>query len=297
LELLGFTSALSVVLDLDDLDAELWKIAQLLNQPKLSVLDWAETVMTWVELVKQKAAQGALPVGGHQPHDKGFSRAGRVLGVSRRDIERASVIASICKEAKAEIRRLNLNVQRQLLAIGAQPEELQLRKLYELTRDRKSESTDEGPGDGGGQREADQEHGDSPPEEAAASHAAKPTVITLRSPENADARQSEADQEPSACGPEEAVPEEPTSPAMAAKAFIASPSITAGADGDSPTPDLSQDFDALDLALDQAWDQDCAPIYDGLPDERRRHFIERKLGYSVVAPRGVAEPESEGGGR
>jgi hypothetical protein len=82
---------------------------------------------------------------------------------------------------------------------------------------------------------------------------------------------------------------------MAATALIASPSITSGADGDSPASDLSQDFDALDLELDQAWDQYCAPIYDPLSDERRRYFIERKLGYVSVAPSGVPEPESKGG--
>ena len=110
------------ILTLDDTDAELWRLGQLLNQPKLPVLDWAEAVMKWVELVKLKAAQG------------------RVIGVPRRDVERASKIASICKEAKAEIRRLNLNVKRDLLAVGAEPEELQLAKLYELTRDLKSEA-------------------------------------------------------------------------------------------------------------------------------------------------------------
>src|ERR1700722_11773671 len=144
------------ILTLDDTDAELWRLGQLLNQPKLPVLDWAEAVMKWVELVKLKAAQGAHPRGGAQPHDRGFARAGRVIGVPRRDVERASKIASICKEAKAEIRRLNLNVKRDLLAIGAEPEELQLAKLYELTRDPKSESVDEtdtpdgsAPGDAG----------------------------------------------------------------------------------------------------------------------------------------------------
>ena len=103
LEKIGVTSAQCVVLNLDDVDAELWQIAQLLNQPKLPALDWAEKIMRWVELVNQKAAEVTHPPGGHQPHDKGFSRAGRVLGVSREDVQRASIIASICKEAKAEI--------------------------------------------------------------------------------------------------------------------------------------------------------------------------------------------------
>jgi hypothetical protein len=298
LELIGLTSANCIVLNLDDDEAELWQIAQVLNQRKLSTLDWAEAVMRWVELVKRKPAQGARPLGGHQSHDKGFTRTGRVLGVSRRDVQRASIIASICAEAKAEIRRLNLNVQRKLLAIGAQREELQLAKLYELTRDRRSEGADEidipngsAPGDSGEQHaEADQEPGGSPPGQAAAGHAVESTTITLQSGD-ARARQPEGDHEAGACGPGEAVPK-----AIAAQALITSPSITAFvSDGDNPDPEVSQDFDALALALDQAWDQDCAPIYDGLPDERRRHFIARKLGYVVVAADGVAEPGTKGG--
>jgi hypothetical protein len=302
LEQHGLTSAQGVILHMDDIDAELWKIAQVLTQPKLSVLDWAEAIMRWVDLVKLKDAQGARPLGGHQPHDKGFSRTGRVVGVSRRDVERASVINSICAEAKAEIRKLNLNVKRKLLAIGAEPEELQLRKLYELTRDLKSESAAETdipngsePGDGGQQHEeADQEPGESPAEEAddkATPDAAmgKEETITLNGPGDSGGR-SEGDQEPGGPGPVEAVTNGPVTPAMAAKGLIASPSITPGADGDSPAADLSQDFDALESALDQAWDQHSAPIYDTLSDERRRHFIARKLGYVAVAADDVAEP-------
>jgi Bifunctional DNA primase/polymerase, N-terminal len=288
LELLGFTSALSVVLALDDDEAELWQISQVLTQRKLSALDWAETVMRWVELVKRKEAQGAQPIGG--PHNKGFSRVGRVLGVSRRDVQRAAVIASICAEAKAEIRRLNLNVRRKLLAIGTEPEELQLRKLYELTRDRKSENADEtdspnasAPGDAEDQHpEADQEPGASAAGQVydqATPGAAKATeaIITLIGLEHGGG-QPETDRAPTASDPGEAVPTKPVPPAMAAKALISSPSITSGAEGDSSAPDLSQDFDAVDSALDQAWDQFCAPIYDTLSDERRRHFIARKLG-------------------
>jgi hypothetical protein len=296
----GLTSAEGVVLHLDDIDAELWQLAQVLNQPKLSTLDWAEAIMRWVELVQLKDAQGARPLGGHQSHDKGFSRTERVLGVSRRDVQRASIIAAICKEAKAEIRRLNLNVQRKLLAIGAQPEELQLRKLYELTRDRSTEGADETdgatgwePGDGGEQHpEAAQASGGSPPGHEAASHAVE-TIITL-TPGN-DGAQSEGDHEAGASCPREAVPKDSLPSAIASQAAIDSPSITAlVADGDNPDPEVSQDFDALALALDRVWDQNCAPIYDGLPDELCRHFIARKLGYVVVAANNVLSPGPKG---
>jgi hypothetical protein len=97
MKLHGVSSFPGMVLTLDELDGRLWQIAQLLNQPKLPVLRWAELVVEWVRLVTIKAAQVAHPPGGRQPHDKGFSRVGRVLGVSRREVERAQKIASISK--------------------------------------------------------------------------------------------------------------------------------------------------------------------------------------------------------
>jgi hypothetical protein len=78
----GLTGYECVVMRVDETDGRLWQIAELLRQPKLSLLDRAELVMEWVRLVKEKDARVGHPVGGVQPHNKGLSRAGRVLGVS-----------------------------------------------------------------------------------------------------------------------------------------------------------------------------------------------------------------------
>jgi len=112
MKLQGLDSLPCMMLTLDELDARLWQIAQLLNQPKLSPLDWAEAIMEWVNLVGEKGARLGHPVGGPQPHDKGFSRAGRVLGVSRSEVQRAEKMGGISAAAKAEIRRINLKVKR-----------------------------------------------------------------------------------------------------------------------------------------------------------------------------------------
>jgi Bifunctional DNA primase/polymerase, N-terminal len=249
--------ALCAILTLDNTDAELWQLAQLLNQPKLPVLDWAEAIMRWVELVNLKGAQGARPPGGHQPHDKGFNRAGRVIGVSRRDIERASKIASICAAAKAEIRRLNFNVKRDLVAIGATPEDLQLAMLYERTRDRKSEAAD--------------------------------ATITLRgsTPEGQPEPPLEVDHEASASFSDEL--EEPApDTTMAAEAVIASPAITADP-GDAPRSDLLQDIKGLELE----WEQHCLPYWLKLSDAVRRYFVRETLGYSVAAADSVDQPDHD----
>jgi hypothetical protein len=121
-----------IVLKVDETDGRLWQIAELLRQPKLSPLDWAELVMEWVRLVREKGARVGHPVGGPQPHDKGFSEAERVLGVSRTEVQRAEQIVGISDAGKAEIRRLNLRVKRDILKIRKAPDDEQVAMVRQL---------------------------------------------------------------------------------------------------------------------------------------------------------------------
>jgi hypothetical protein len=120
------------VLLLDETDGQLWQLAELIRQPDLSPLDWAEAIMKWVRLVREKGAQVGHPVGSPQPHDKGFSETERVRGVSRSEVQRAEKIASISDAAKAEIRRLNLRVKRDMVKIGTLPPDQQVAAVHEL---------------------------------------------------------------------------------------------------------------------------------------------------------------------
>jgi hypothetical protein len=88
--------------------------------------------LEWVQLVREKSAQVEHPVGGVQAHDKGFSRAGRVLGVTRIQVQRAEKMAGISAAAKAEIRRVNLRVKRDLLAIARLPPDEQVAMVQQL---------------------------------------------------------------------------------------------------------------------------------------------------------------------
>jgi len=72
------------------------------------------------------------PPGGKQPNDKGLARAGRVLGISRTDMQRAAKIISIDEEAKAEIRRIHLNVQETILQIAREPKGSHLAKVHQI---------------------------------------------------------------------------------------------------------------------------------------------------------------------
>jgi hypothetical protein len=134
LKRLGIECAYCLVIKGGDSDERLWKLAELIHQPEIKVLDRALAVMEWVRLIREKAGHVAHPRGGKQPHDRGFAAAERFLGISRRDLGRAALIAQLSPEAQDEIRRAKLDdVQRALLEIANEPtEKQQLEKIREL---------------------------------------------------------------------------------------------------------------------------------------------------------------------
>ena len=133
LKRLGIECAECLLIEGDETNERLWKLAELIHQPEAKVLDWALAVMEWVRVVREKGGQLAHPRGGRQPHDKGLAAAERFLGVSRRDLGRAALIAKISPEAQDEIRRAKLDdIQRALLEIANAPTEEQVEKVREL---------------------------------------------------------------------------------------------------------------------------------------------------------------------
>jgi ParB-like chromosome segregation protein Spo0J len=129
---LGFTLVECIVMDINERDGRLLQIAELLHRPDLDVVDWAELVMEWVQLVREKGGHDAHPHGGQQPHDRGLSNAERVLGISRRDLRRAEQICGICDEAKKEIRNVKLKARKAILKVASEPVENQVAKVHEL---------------------------------------------------------------------------------------------------------------------------------------------------------------------
>ena len=126
---LGIGCAFCYVIEGDEADERLWKLAELIHQPEVRRLDLAHLVMEWVRLVRAKGARLAHPRGGRQPHDKGLAAAERILGVSRRGLGRAEKIASICAEAQEIIRQAKLDdIQLALLEIANTPTEQQVEK-------------------------------------------------------------------------------------------------------------------------------------------------------------------------
>jgi hypothetical protein len=129
----GITSADCFVIKGDERDERLYRLAEAIHRPEVKWLDWALLVMEWVKDSREKGAQVAHPRGGRQPHDKGFSAAHRVLGISRRDLGRAERLANICFDAQAIIREAKLDdILVALEEIAEEPPEQQVAKALEL---------------------------------------------------------------------------------------------------------------------------------------------------------------------
>jgi len=113
----------AVYLDGDKSDARLWEIAENLHRSELSVLERAELVCEWADLVEARRQDGQVAhPGGRQPKDKGISKTARRLNVSREQIRRSKVIAGISAEAKAKARELGLDDhQEALLKVAKEP--------------------------------------------------------------------------------------------------------------------------------------------------------------------------------
>jgi ParB family chromosome partitioning protein len=124
----------------DDLEVRMILISENLHRGDLRVLDRADHIEEWRQLVRERARGGtsaspAVPgsprlPGGLQPGEGGIKKTARALGLTPREIRRAKVIASLSPDAKLEARRLRLdNKQNILLAVAKLPTGVQVNAL------------------------------------------------------------------------------------------------------------------------------------------------------------------------
>jgi hypothetical protein len=106
-----------------------------LYDAELTPLQRAEDVAELVQLVQdsEKGVQVAHP-GGQQPHDRGISRAAKILGFTREEVRRSQAIAGISEEAKRKAKEIGLDKkQSELLKIAKENgSKAQLAKIEEI---------------------------------------------------------------------------------------------------------------------------------------------------------------------
>jgi ParB family chromosome partitioning protein len=108
-----------VYYDGDEVDAELWEIAENLHRADLTALERDEQVARWLELSREKVLPQLVPKPDGGRPEGGVRAASRELGVNREDARRATKVASLSDDAKAAAREVGLDDNRTALLTAA----------------------------------------------------------------------------------------------------------------------------------------------------------------------------------
>jgi ParB family transcriptional regulator, chromosome partitioning protein len=131
---LGWKRINAFVTPHNKIDRQLWREAENLDRAELTVLERAEAVARRASLVAERDAHHAHP-GGRQPHDKGVSKAAKMIGTTRDDVRRSKLMAAILPEAKKAAVAAGLaNNESALLKVAKEPTQLQVSKVHELPK-------------------------------------------------------------------------------------------------------------------------------------------------------------------
>jgi ParB family chromosome partitioning protein len=140
---LNWTSIDALVFERRAKDLALIEIAENLHRKQLSVLNEARLEAKWLTIVRQRDVQVAQR-GGVQPHDKGYSKAARLLGnnSTRDKMRRSEAIACIPDQVVPHIIKHGLeNNQKALLEIAEVPGvKAQIEKVSELAMHQRTRS-------------------------------------------------------------------------------------------------------------------------------------------------------------
>lgn len=106
----------------DDVQAELWEIAENLHRAELTTLERDEQIARWISLTDKKVlSQPATKPQGGRP-EGGIRAAARELGVDKDDAHRAMKVAALSEEAKAAARDAGLDDNRSVLLEASKAE-------------------------------------------------------------------------------------------------------------------------------------------------------------------------------
>lgn len=120
---LGMNDIPCIVMDCDEIEAELWEIAENLHRADLTALQRDVQVARWIELNSNRvlAQVEPKPKGGRP--EAGVRAASRNLGIEKEDARRAVKVASLSDEAKAVAKETGLDDNRSALLAAASEKE------------------------------------------------------------------------------------------------------------------------------------------------------------------------------
>jgi ParB-like chromosome segregation protein Spo0J len=145
---LGWKDIDAFIMKGDKTDARMWQLIENVHRAELTALERAESVAELVQLVRTSEKGGQLGhPGGHQPHDRGISRAAKALGFTRQEVRRSLEIAGISAEAKAKAKEKGLDKKQSALLKIAKQEgvKAQVAKVEAIIAEGKSKSVPKAP--------------------------------------------------------------------------------------------------------------------------------------------------------
>lgn len=149
---LGWPKIPCFVIEGDELEAQMWEIAENLHRAELTALERDQHVARWLELSEARVSAQVGPKSKKGRPQGGVRAAAREIGVSRQDAGRAVKVASLTPEAKEAARETGLDDNRSaLLQAAAKPAKEQVtylqdfaeRKKQHVQQDVKQQAADE----------------------------------------------------------------------------------------------------------------------------------------------------------
>lgn len=144
---LGMTDIPCIEVNCDDIEAQMWEIAENLHRSELTVLERDQHVAKWVELAAGRFAQVAHNPKGGRPVKTGALAAEKELGIKRDDASRALKVASLTPEAKEAAKEVGLDDNRTALLQAAKAEPAQQAAVIRTFAENKAVSRNKLDGD------------------------------------------------------------------------------------------------------------------------------------------------------